>query len=475
MFSFKGHYIGGSFNRGTSKESIQVLHKYNQKIIAEIKLVDSSQIDAALESAYNAKGSVRSQSGEQRSNALAALATLISENKNTLIELIVAESGKPVTYATIEANRCITTLQVASREALTHTGELIPMEEGAAIGKTAYTKRFPIGVVVGISPFNFPLNLALHKIAPAIACGCPIIIKPSPFAPLSSFWFAELCEKVGLPKGAVNILLCSDQDASQLSTDPRVSLVSFTGSPAVGWKIKKSVEKPKVLLELGGNAGALIDEDANIPKVADQIAMGAFLYSGQICISTQRVFVLDNIFDAFKEKLISAVQNLKSGDPSIEETTIGPLIANVHYERIQNWVDEAVSQGASVLTGGVPVDKDRNLFSATVLTNTNSRMKVSSEEVFGPVLILEKVSSFEEGLNCLNDSRFGLQAGVFTNRIDKMKTAFESLQVGGVIINNVPGYRVDHMPYGGIKDSGLGREGLRYSMDEMTEPKLLVY
>ncbi len=473
MSNFQGHYIGGSYVKGSSKDSISVVNKFSQAEMASIPLAGEAEIEMAFNSATEALPVLRKMSGGERSEILTRLADLVGENADMLADLIVAEAGKPIGYSKGEIARCKTTLQIASREALGHTGEMIPMEEGVAVGKTAFTKRFPLGIIVGISPFNFPLNLALHKIAPALAAGCPIILKPSPLAPLSCFAFAELCQKAGVPKGAINILLCDDSTAAKLSTDRRAAMVTFTGSPAVGWHIKQSVAKAKVQLELGGNAGALIDEGTDLKMAAEQIAMGAFLYSGQICISTQRVYAVASVFEEFKKHLVHACSQIKCGNPTEPTTTVGPLIAKVHYDRILGWIKEACDEGAETLSGGKGLEN--NIIEPTILTNTNSSMKVQCEEVFGPLLILESVKSFDEGITQLNNTRFGLQAGVFTPRIDRMKQAFEELDVGGVMMNNVPGYRVDHMPYGGIKDSGLGREGLRYAMDEMTEPRILVY
>ena len=395
--------------------------------------------------------------------------------KEKFINLIVSEAGKPIDYARAEIERSMMVLQFAAEEALRLSGEVVPMEYGAGVGKTAFTKRFPIGPILAISPFNFPLNLAMHKIAPALAAGCSVILKPSPFTPLTALALASLCKRVGLPAGVLNVVICRNEEAELMLKDDRIKMLSFTGSADVGWSLKSKAGKKKVILELGGNAAVIVDRSANLDEAAKAIAFGSYNYSGQVCISVQRIFVDHSIFESFIEKFKVAVSELKMGSPTMEGVTIGPLIDRAHLELLQTWINEAKLKGAQVLLGGNVIDLNHNLFAPTLLTNTQEDMKIVCEEAFGPVAIIEKVQYFDEVIRVINRSRYGLQAGLFTNQISQMKYAHEHLEVGALIINGVPGFRVDSMPYGGVKDSGFGREGVRYAIEEMTEPRLLVY
>jgi len=414
-------------------------------------------------------------SAGDRSDILHTLARLLKENARTLAELISKEAGKPISYALTEVERSQTTTLFAAEEAKRFSGEVIPMDFGVGEGKIALTRRFPVGVIGCISPFNFPLNLALHKIAPAIAVGCSVVLKPSPYAPLSVFYLKELLKKTELPEGAVNIMMSENDVAEILVTDERISMLSFTGSPQVGWKLKSLAGKKKVALELGGNAAVVVDRDTDIDDACSKIATGAFLYSGQICISTQRVYCHQDIYDKFQKTLISKINALSVGDPFDEKTIVGPLIDRIHLERIEAWIEHAKSKGSKVLCGGSVLDREKNIYAPTLLTDVEPALEVCSEEIFGPVAIIEKVKDLDEGIEKINQSKFGLQAGVFTNSLCSMKYAFSELEVGGVMINNIPGFRIDHMPYGGVKESGFGREGLKYAMEEMTEPRLLVF
>nr|MBP7407195.1 aldehyde dehydrogenase family protein [Flavobacteriales bacterium] len=418
---------------------------------------------------------VRKLSAGERSAKLEALAALIAKNEEDLVMLIVKEGGKPIGYAKAEIARCITTVRTAAAEALRFTGESVALDYGAGEGKTAFTKRFPIGVIAAITPFNFPLNLVLHKVAPAMAVGCAVVLKPAPQAPLSSLALAKLIEEVGWPKGAFSVLMCGVPVAEKLVKDERVAMLSFTGSDKVGWHLKSICGKKKVALELGGNASVIVDEGGDLASIAKTVAVGANTYAGQTCISTQRIYVVQSVFEQFRVLLVKEYAELQAGDPSNPGVTVGPIIDKGHYDRIASWVDEALKGGAEILAGGKPVDLARNIYAATLLTNTRHEMRVNCAEVFGPVAILEAVADFGEAVAQVNNSTYGLQAGVFTNSVANMKRAHDELEVGGIIINNVPGFRLDSMPYGGIKDSGLGREGVKYAMEEMSEPRLLVY
>ncbi len=452
-----------------------VLDKYNGTELARIPLATEAQMEEAIAAAHGSRGALGKLSAGERSAKLEALAALITKNQEELARLIVREGGKPIGPARMEIARSITTVRTAAAEALRFSGESVPMDFGAGVGRTAFTKRFPIGVIAAITPFNFPLNLVLHKVAPAMAVGCPVVLKPAPQAPLSSLALARLIEQIEWPQGAFSVLVCGNPVAEKLVKDDRVAMLSFTGSDKVGWHLKSICGKKKVALELGGNAAVIVDEGSDLATVARTVAVGANVYSGQTCISTQRIYVVQSAFDQFRDLLVKEYAALNAGDPSDENVTVGPIIDKGHFERIRTWVEDAAKGGAQILAGGKPVDLARNIYAATLLTGTQHSMLVNCAEVFGPVAIVEPVADLGEAIAQVNNSTYGLQAGVFTNSIANMKRAHDELEVGGIIINNVPGFRVDSMPYGGIKDSGLGREGVKYAMEEMSEPRLLVY
>lgn len=475
MTAPNANFINNEWNSNGTEQSLVVCDKYSNVVLAELPLASAHQMEQAIAGAGEAFTVMKTWSAGKRSKHLAKLRDLLAEQRTTIIELIVAEAGKPIGYATAEFDRCLVTLDTAVREALTFTGEVVPMDYNNGEGKTAFTQRFPVGPIAAISPFNFPLNLALHKVAPAFAVGCSVLLKPSPYTPLVALKFAELVKAAGYPTGALNVLVCENEVAQNMVTDARLKMLSFTGSPGVGWHLKTLAGQKKVALELGGNAAVIIDENVDLQQAAKTTALGAFLYAGQICISTQRIFVHQSVFEDFKSCLIEATQQLHTGSPTDDCVINGPLIDTIHLNRIDEWVQEAIAQGATLLCGGQVIDAEHNLYAPTLLSNTQNSMKVSCEEVFGPVAIVESVESFQVAIDRVNDSEFGLQAGVFTNRIDHLKMAHQQLEVGGVMINNVPGFRIDNMPYGGVKSSGLGREGVRYAMEEMTEPRLLVY
>ena len=469
----KNSFISHSWS-GSSKETWDVKDKYSGELLSQVTLASDIEVERAVASSKAAFDSFKKSSAGERHELLKALKDKLEQHHEAFSQLLSREAGKPIGYARGEISRCLATLEFAAEEARRIGGEVIPMDFAAATGKRAITSLFPIGPVIGISPFNFPLNLALHKIAPAIAAGCSIIIKPSPYAPLTLLAFASLMEEVGLPKGLVNIVCCSNQLSEKMVRDERFKAFSFTGSPTVGWMLKEKAGKKKVQLELGGDAAVIIDDSADLEKAAKQVAIGAYLYAGQICISTQRIYVQKSIEEKFEKLLIEEIKNLPCGDPQDEKTQVGPLIDPIHFERIKVLIHEAKDQGAKVLIGGNG-DESKNLFYPTLLKDVSHQCRVCQEEAFGPVAVMASFEKFEDCLKEVNESRFGLQAGVFTNRLDHMRRSFEELEVGGLMINNIPGFRIDHMPYGGIKDSGLGREGLRYSIEEFSEPKLLVF
>ncbi len=469
------NYINGYWvSEGDGTFNI-VLDKYHGTELARIPHATEAQMEEAVAAAYASRDAVRKLSAGERSAKLEALAALLAKNEEELVMLIVKEGGKPIGYAKAEIARCITTVRTAASEALRFTGESVALDYGAGAGKTAFTKRFPIGVIAAITPFNFPLNLVLHKVAPAMAVGCPVVLKPAPQAPLSSLALAKLIEEVGWPTGAFSVLMCGVPVAEKLVKDERVAMLSFTGSDKVGWHLKSICGKKKVALELGGNASVIVDEGVDLASTAKTVAVGANTYAGQTCISTQRIYVVQSAFEQFRDLLVKEYSELQAGDPGNPAVTVGPIIDKGHYERISGWVEEATKGGAQILAGGKTVDQARNIYSATLLTNTQHSMRVNCAEVFGPVAIVEPVTDFGEAIAQVNNSTYGLQAGVFTNSIANMKRAHDELEVGGIIVNNVPGFRLDSMPYGGVKDSGLGREGVKYAMEEMSEPRLLVY
>jgi glyceraldehyde-3-phosphate dehydrogenase (NADP+) len=351
----------------------------------------------------------------------------------------------------------------------------VAIDYGAGAGKTAFTKRFPVGVVGAITPFNFPLNLVLHKVAPAMAVGCSVVLKPAPQAPLSAMALATMMEEIGWPQGGFSAMLCGIPVAERLATDARIAMLSFTGSDKVGWHLKAMCGKKKVALELGGNAAVIIDEGADLAASAKAVATGANLYAGQTCISTQRIYVVERVHDEFRDCLVKEYASLKAGDPTDPSVSVGPIVDTGHFQRICNWVDEAVMGGATVLAGGAAADRERNVYAPTLLADAGRDLHVNCSEVFGPVAVIEAVEDFGAGIARVNDSVYGLQVGVFTSSLAHMKRAHDELEVGAVMINNVAGFRVDSMPYGGVKSSGLGREGLRYAMEEMSEPRLIVF
>ncbi|MBL7951451.1 MAG: aldehyde dehydrogenase family protein [Flavobacteriales bacterium] len=467
--------INGSWSSHGDGTFNTVVDKYRGTELAKLPHATEAQMEEAITAAHGSRETLRKLSAGERSAKLDALAALIAEHEDAIVDLMVKEAGKPIGAARIEVARSITTVRTAAAEALRFGGEVIPLDFGAGAGRMAFTKRFPIGVIAAITPFNFPLNLVLHKVAPAMAVGCPVVLKPSPQAPLCSLLLGSFLEKIGWPKGAFSVLVCGVPVAEKLVKDERVAMLSFTGSDKVGWHLKNICGKKKLALELGGNAAVIVDESTDLPAIAKAVAVGANVYAGQTCISTQRIYAVKSVFAEFRDLLVKEYDALKAGDPNDTSVTVGPIIDKGHFERISGWVDEAVKGGATLLAGGKAVDASCNVYSATLLTGTSTTMKVSCAEVFGPVAVLEEVADFNKAIAQVNNSAYGLQAGVYTNSIARMKQAHDELEVGGIILNNVPGFRMDSMPYGGIKDSGLGREGVKYAMEEMSEPRLLVY
>jgi glyceraldehyde-3-phosphate dehydrogenase (NADP+) len=445
---------------------------FTGKLLAEVSQASEADAEAAIQSTVEAAKPMAALPSHSRYQLLQHIAASLHERREEFARLMTGEAGKPISDARREVARAVQTFTVAAEEAKRIGGEVVPLDwTPGTDSHFGILRRFPIGPILGITPFNFPLNLVAHKVAPALAAGNPILIKPAPQAPMTALLLGEVALDAGIPPGGLNVLPCENQVAERLVTDPRFKLLSFTGSAAVGWRLKEKCGKKKVVLELGGNAGVIIEPDADLDFAAQRCATGAFGYAGQTCISVQRILVHQSIADLFTTKLLLQVARLKSGDPGDEGTVVGPLIDQKAANRVGAWIEEAVSQGARVLLGG---KRTGSVFEATVLSNVTPAMKVSCEEVFGPVVSVTPYRRFEEAIEALNESNYGLQAGVFTRDINKVFQAFRHLEVGAVLANEIPTFRADHMPYGGVKDSGIGREGLQAAIEEMTEPRFLV-
>ena len=463
-------FCAGKFIR-TSHNHL-VVNPYDNNHVASTFLAGNAELEAAILAADKVKEELADMPSHHKYAILKQISDELLALRQQFAELITFESGKPIRYALAEVDRSIQTFIVAAEESKRLPKEYMSIDwTPAGTAKEGFVKHFPVGIVAGISPFNFPLNLAVHKIAPAIAAGCPIILKPSSLTPLSTLMLAQIISRTQLPEGAISILPMDRQTGNKLVTDERISLLSFTGSPEVGWKMKREAGNKKVVLELGGNAGVIISKGTDLEIAAAKCVAGGFAYAGQVCIHTQRIYIIRELFNAFSDLFIEKVRKLKAGDPLDPETDMAIMIDESNAIRVENWVDEAVTGGATIMAGG---KRDKSFMPPMVLTGTNENMQVCSGEVFGPVVVLEPVDTFSQAVSRVNAGRFGLQAGVFTDSISEMNEAFNKLQVGGVIINDVPTFRVDHMPYGGVKDSGSGREGVKYAIMDMMEPRLLI-
>ena len=430
------------------------------------------QYEEAVQAAVRAFEITRKLPAYERGAALRTISNGIKERREEIGRLMALEAGKPIRDALVEVDRASLTFRLGAEEAERMVGETIPLDlMPASKGRVGITRRFPVGPVAGISPFNFPLNLAAHKISPAIASGCTIVHKPPSKDPLTMLTVAEIIDSAGLPDGAVSILPMTRELGDRMVADDRFKLLSFTGSPSVGWRMKERAGKKKVVLELGGNAGVIVDKSADLDWAVKRILVGAFTYAGQVCISVQRMFVHEDIWDSFLTKFTEGARKLRVGDPTDPETEVGPMVDANAASRTQRWVDEAVTLGGKVLLGG---KADGNFFPPTILTDTPATAQVCSNEAFAPLVVAFPFREFSQAVRQVNDSFFGLQTGVFTNDLAHAWQGFDELEVGGVMINEVPTYRIDHMPYGGVKDSGMGREGLRWAIDDMTELRLMV-
>jgi acyl-CoA reductase-like NAD-dependent aldehyde dehydrogenase len=451
---------------------LEVTDKFTGKVAFRCAQADAKTIDAGIQGAVEAAEPMRKLAAYERQAVLQHCVSRFKERFDELAYALCVEAGKPIKDSEGEVTRLIDTFRIASEESVRMTGEVQPLDiSPRAKGYQGIWKRVPIGPCSFISPFNFPLNLAAHKIAPAIAVGCPFVMKPASRTPLGALIMGEVLAETDLPKGAFSILPAHREGADLFTEDDRLKLLSFTGSPGVGWDLKAKAGKKKVVLELGGNAAVIVDKDANLADALERVIFGAFYQSGQSCIGVQRILIHTDVYDEFRDMLVAKTKTLVAGDPHDRATFIGPMISEGEAKRLDGWIQEAVAKGATLLCGG---KRDGAMLEATLLEGVDRNTKLNIEEAFGPVAFLIRFDDFNEALNIVNDSKFGLQAGVFTRDLFKMFDAWDVLDVGGIVINDVPSYRVDNMPYGGVKDSGLGREGVRFAMEDMTEIRNLV-
>jgi acyl-CoA reductase-like NAD-dependent aldehyde dehydrogenase len=451
---------------------LEVIDKYTREVACRVAMADENAIDQAIAAAVNATEAMRNLPTHRRRRVLEHCADRFTERAEELAMALCIEAGKPIRDSRGEVTRLIETFQIAAEECVRMTGEYMPLDRSPRTeGYTSIMKRVPVGPCSFISPFNFPLNLAAHKVAPAIAVGCPFVLKPASMTPIGALIIGETLAETDLPEGAFSILPCRRDRARRFTEDERLKLLSFTGSQDTGWDLKVRAGKKKVCLELGGNAACIVDEDTDLEDAVTRIIIGAFYQSGQSCISVQRIIAHENIYEELKGALVAAAKTLKMGDPKEEDTFIGPVISEGDAIRLESWFKSAKNNGATLLCGG---HREGVMVEATLLENVPKGENLWCKEAFGPVAVLSSFKTFEEALAQANDSHYGLQAGVFTRDIHKALKAWDELEVGGVVIGDIPSWRADQMPYGGVKDSGFGREGLRWSMEEMTELRLMV-
>lgn len=464
-----GPYIGGTCRDNATPVTIR--NPYDMSVVGEVGLADADDLEQAISGAAAAFKAWSRSATHERALVLEKLALAIEAEQAELARLICCESGKPIRYARAEVARAVSTFRLGAAEARVLGGEVLPSDQlPGAEGRLTLFRRVARGPVAGISPFNFPLNLVAHKLAPALAVGCPLVLKPAPQAPLTAHRLAELATRAGAPPHAFDVLHLQPVVAERLATDPRLPVLSFTGSDSVGWHLDSVARKKHVLLELGGNAPCLIDETVDLGALLPRLVDASFANAGQVCIKAQRLFVVRARFEEFLERFVALTRALPVGDPLDERTVVGPLIEARHVTRVLSWIEEATRDGARLLTGG---SADGNVVAPAVLTGTRPEQRVCKDEVFGPVTVVEPVDDFEAGLAACNASRFGIQAAVFTRDLGRALTAFRELEFPGVLINDAPSFRVDNIPYGGVRDSGKGREGVRFAIEEFTEPKLL--
>ena len=452
-------------------DAIEVRSPYDDSLVAVVHRAGADEIEKAIVAATRAFEVTRKMPSWQRAEILHSISAGIKERREEFARTIALEAGKPIRTARLEVDRAVFTFKVAAEESLRIYGEIVPLDWLPGMeNRVAHVRRVPLGPVAGISPFNFPLNLVAHKVAPALAAGCPILIRPATQTPVSSFKLGELVLEAGWPEGGFAVTPSTTQDASPLVEDPRIKKLTFTGSPAVGWALKQRAGRKRVTLELGGNAGNIIHSDADVAFAAERVVVGGFSYAGQSCISVQRIYSHMDVYEEFVDEFVPRVKALKVGDPLDEETDVGPLIDLGAADRVESWLAEATAGGAEVLAGGI---REGTLWQPTVLAAVEEEMRVSCQEVFAPLVGLYRYTDINQAIKAVDTSDFGLQAGIFTQDWNIINSAFDEIEVGGLMVNDVSTFRVDHMPYGGVKASGFGREGLRYAIEEMTEMKLL--
>jgi len=455
-----------------ANKDLPVTNKFTNEVATEVAMADEKAIDEAIGAAAQAADPLARMEAYRRRDVLLHCVDRFTQRSEELAVSLCIEAGKPIRDSRGEVDRLIETFNIAAEEAVRIDGEYLPLDRSPRTGGySGVVKRVPVGPCSFITPFNFPLNLAAHKVAPAIAAGCPFVLKPASLTPVGALIIGETLAETDLPEGSFSILPCARDGAELFTVDPRLKLLSFTGSPEVGWALKAKAGKKKVVLELGGNAACIVDEDADLDDAVARIVFGAFYQSGQSCVGVQRVIVHQNIYQPFKEKLVEATLKLKAGDPGEEETFVGPLINEKEAVRLKTWIDTARQNGGILLCGG---KRQGAILEATLMENVSIQEDICSKEAFGPVAVLSSFFDFTEALHQVNNSAFGLQTGLFTRDIYKCYQAWDTLEVGGLIIGDVPSWRADQMPYGGVKDSGIGREGIRYAIEDMTERRIMV-
>lgn len=455
-----------------ASRTAEIRSPWDGSLVGHAPLATRAEIVEAIDAAVSAAPAAAAMPSHARAAALHALRHGLAARRSELAELLAREAGKPVALATLEVDRALFVLEIAAEESKRMNGEVLPLDLlPAGEGRWALSRRFPLAPISAITPFNFPLLLSIHKLAPAMACGATLVLKPPPQDPLTVMALGELLLECGYPQGAISIVPCAVEDAAPLIDDPRVRMLTFTGSAAVGWELRRRAGNRKVALELGGNAAVIVEPDADLAHAVKRCVAGGFGYAGQSCISVQRILVHEDVADDFTRRLVAAVEALRRGDPLDPATEVGPMIDERSAARVAGWIDEAVAAGAQLAAGGT---RERNWLAPTVLLDAPREVKVNVEEVFAPLVTVQPYREFAEAVREVNASRYGLQAGVFTRDIQRALAAWSSLEVGAVVIGDIPGFRVDHMPYGGVKDSGLGREGVRAAMEEMTEERLLI-
>jgi len=461
--------INGKWEVGSEKREIK--SPYDGKAVAFVHFADKTKVEQAVQQAYKAFQKTKVLSSGERAQVLEKISDEIKKREQELAESIVLGAGKPIKSARVEVSRAVNTFKIASEEAKRINGEIIPLDLMPQTEKRwGFVRHFPIGVIAGITPFNFPLNLVAHKVAPALATGNSFISRPASQVSITDMILADIIKNTDYPAGGFNAVPCGYKAADALVEDKKVKMITFTGSPDIGWELKKRAHKKIVTLELGGNAAVVIEPDANLEYALPRTVLGAYAYSGQICISIQRVYLHEKIYHRFMSDFIDSVKNLKMGDPMKETTDVGPMINEQAAKQTEEWLEEAINSGARIVCGG---KRDGSMFEPTVITDCKPDLRISWLEAFAPVAVVYKYKDFEEALREVNNSIYGLQAGVFTRDLNKAFRAYHALDVGGVIVNDIPTFRIDHMPYGGIKESGFGREGLKYAIQEMTEMKLM--